>query len=127
MVRYAFYSMNVSAYNATDEKCLSLLRNFLETLYGESPIAHFYIHEYECAYQYCIQSIHINLIPLMVREGTEMRGHCALIVDNRLPQGTAFFGFFEVIEDKETFDCLWQAQRPRKWKCMASVSMHEGR
>lgn len=42
-------------------------------------------------------------------EGDALLGHVALIMNPDLPQGEAFFGFFETENDKESFTMLWKA------------------
>jgi N-acetylglutamate synthase-like GNAT family acetyltransferase len=45
---------------------------------------------------------------VVLKKDGEIIGHCALILDSKLKEGEAFFGFFDVIDDITVFDALWQ-------------------
>lgn len=46
---------------------------------------------------------------IVVKDGEDVVGHCALILDSNLNEGEAFFGFLDVVDDFNTFTILWQS------------------
>jgi len=46
---------------------------------------------------------------IIVKDGENVVGHCALILDHNLKEGEAFFGFFDVIDNFNVFTTLWQS------------------
>ncbi|HTE49088.1 MAG TPA: GNAT family N-acetyltransferase [Candidatus Paceibacterota bacterium] len=46
---------------------------------------------------------------IIIKDGENVVGHCALILDSNLKKGEAFFGFLDVIDDFNTFKILWQS------------------
>lgn len=100
--------MQIVTYKPTDEGYRAQLRAFLQRLYHNYHQSDFYLVEYEAAYRYCVESPHIQFIPFLLYDAGVVVGHAALIIDDRLPPGEAFFGFFEIIEDEQLFNCLWQ-------------------
>lgn len=87
----------------------------LETLVGKKYSTHnnfeFFLKEYENAYRYCENNPHISFFPIGIRESDVLIAHCALIIDQRLPPGEAFFGFLEVPQDPNVFNILWKEMR----------------
>ena len=101
--------MTVVAYRpdvaAFETHLLPLLRRFYPDLGNDA----FFRHGYEAAFRYCLHNEHVELLPLALRRAGDLAGHVALIRDDRLGSGEAFFGFLEVVNDTAAFDDLWRA------------------
>lgn len=100
--------MKTKAYEPTDFRSKKDLIDFLRSLYGTNDNFNFFLKEYERAYNFCCVSTHITFFPVAFYEGEQMVAHVALIVDDRLPEQHAFFGFFEIVDDVTVFGCVWQ-------------------
>jgi len=100
--------MKIELYKPTDFRSKKDLISFLKSLYGTNDNFDFLLKEYERAYDFCCASRHIEFFPLTISKNGEMVAHIALIVDDRLPQHQAFFGFFEVIDDMTVFETVWK-------------------
>jgi len=100
--------MKVEPYNATNFRSRKDITIFLKSLYGTNKNFGFFLDEYERAYDFCCTSEHIRFFPLVCLKGEEMVAHAALIIDDRLPEQQAFFGFFEVVDDITVFETVWR-------------------
>lgn len=101
--------MTIERYAPTDIMLPPPLRELLEQLYGQQAMFDFFVSEYGRAFQYCIESTRISFLPIAIKSEGALVGHVALILDDRLPAGEAFFGFFEVVNDEEVYKALWNA------------------
>lgn len=99
--------MKVKPYNPTNFRSRQDFFIFLKSLYGSYNNFDFFLEEYKRAYDFCCTSEHIKFFPLSFFQDEKIVAHTALIVDDRLPQRQAFFGFFEVINDKAVFKTIW--------------------
>jgi len=99
--------MKVSNYEPVGKEINTSLGGFLERHYSNKKNYEFFYSEYQSAYEFCIHSKHVSFYPVMATEGNEFLGHIALILDDRLSDVEAFFGFFEVADDFEVFNELW--------------------
>lgn len=99
--------MKIEAYTPTSfdehKDFLELLRN----LYDSNKNFEFFLEEYRIAYNFCCTSKYISFFPTSFYNGEKLVAHVALIVDSRLKEGEAFFGFFELLDDEEIFDTIW--------------------
>ncbi len=99
----------MEAYQPTTCEAQQDLVRFLTSLYGSNSNFDFFLSEYQKAYDYCCTSTHITFLPLAYCSEGRMLAHVALIIDDRLPEHEAFFGFFEVVDDRQVFETLWEA------------------
>ena len=100
--------MKTESYKPIDFNSKKDLIEFLTSLYGSNTNFDFFLKEYETAYDFCCTSKHIKFFPRAIFNGGEMVAHVALIVDDRLAEHEAFFGFFEVVDDVAVFEVVWQ-------------------
>jgi Acetyltransferase (GNAT) domain len=100
--------MKLIQYEPIDFKSGPGLFLFLKSLYSDKTNFDFFLAEYERAYTYCLTSEDIKFLPLAIIQNEKMVAHVALIVDDRLPKGQAFFGFFDIVEDRSLFELIWQ-------------------
>ena len=98
--------MKVTTYNPTTIP--DFLLNFLKKSYGKEKNFTLFLSDYSKSYNFCLNNENIEFIPLTVSQDKRVVAHIALIIDKRLPIGTAFFGFLETIEDKSVFNLLWK-------------------
>jgi GNAT superfamily N-acetyltransferase len=80
----------------------------LDRLYPSAGTDAFFRHGYAAAFDYCLGAAHLRLLPLAADHVGAPVGHLALILDDRLAPGEAFFGFLEVADDARVFDALWR-------------------
>lgn len=83
------------------------LQNLLIEKYSNEANLDFYLKDAEIAYSYCQTSPNIKFIPLSIKHEDKIKAHVALIMDSRLENGTAFFGFFETENDSLLVEKLW--------------------
>lgn len=100
--------MKIEEYKPTDFSSQKNLLDFLSSLYTINDNLEFFLSEYERAYDFCCKSKHVHFIPLSFYENGQMVAHAALIMDDRLPEQQAFFGFFEIVNDLEVFEVVWR-------------------
>lgn len=86
----------------------NFLLNFLKISYGKENNFNLFLSDYIKSYNFCMNNKNIEFIHIAVSSNKDMSAHIALIIDKRLPKGTAFFGFLEVIEDISIFNLLWK-------------------
>lgn len=82
------------------------LQNLIKFKYGKSIDYDLFWKDFKKSYRYCLNE-NFNFIPFGIYDGEELKGHLALIIDSRLNNGEAFFGFLEVENDPENFKKLW--------------------
>lgn len=100
--------MKTEAYKPIDLRSEKKFVGFLESLYGSSTIFDFFLEEYERSYNFCSTSKHVKFFPLAFYNKNEMVAHVALIMDDRLEENEAFFGFFEAVDDVTVFEVVWR-------------------
>lgn len=100
--------MKIKLYNPTDFHSENKLRAFLKELYASNINFDFFLGDYQRAYDFCVTSEHVKFYPLVFLQDEKLVAHVALVVDDRLPPGEAFFGFFEIIDDMKVFNEVWR-------------------
>ena len=100
--------MKTEAYKPIDFHSKKDLAGFLNSLYGSNINFDFFLNEYGRAYNFCCTSQHVKFFPLAFYDEGKMVAHVALIVDDRLEDGEAFFGLFEVVDDVTVFEGVWR-------------------
>ena len=100
--------MKTETYKPIDFHSHKDLVGLLNSLYGSNINYGFFLKEYELAYNFCCTSQHIKFFPLALYDEGKMVAHVALIVDDRLEDSAAFFGFFEVVDDVTVFEVVWR-------------------
>ncbi len=98
--------MKIKIYKAEVNLPAALL-GFLDRTYGTHKNYDLFLNDFKKAFAYCVESSNIKFIPFIIEKDKEMLGHISLILDQRLGPATAFFGFFELVNDKAVFDLLW--------------------
>ena len=100
--------MKIVSYSPTDFLSERYLTFFLKSLYGSKDNYEFFLEEYARAFDYCCTSTHIKFYPIAFFQDEKIVAHAALIIDDRLPQQQAFFGFLELVDDVTVFEFVWQ-------------------
>lgn len=100
--------MKIEAYKPVDFYSRKDLVGFLDSLYGSKANFDFFLKEYERAYNLCCTSQHVKFSPLAFYSDGKLVAHVALVMDNRLEENEAFFGFFEVVDDVTVFEVVWR-------------------
>ena len=99
--------MQISTYktdSTTDE-----LTQLLREKYGNYKDFDFFLSDYKRSFEFCINNENISFYPIAGHVDGCLTAHIALIVDKRLPQGEAFFGFMEFPDDASVFATLWSS------------------
>jgi ribosomal protein S18 acetylase RimI-like enzyme len=99
--------MEISLYQPQKEN--TELRALITKKYGASRSFEYFLTDFEKAFRFCVDSESVHFYPIAAKENGKLVAHIALIIDKRLPAGEAFFGFFEVPNDRVLFDELWHA------------------
>lgn len=100
--------MKTESYQTINFNSKKDLLEFLTSLYGSSANFNLFLKEYEKAYDFCCTSKHIKFFPIAFYNDGQMIAHVALVVDDRLGKGEAFFGFFEIVDDVTVFEVVWR-------------------
>ncbi len=87
----------------------SSLESLIRTKYESNTDFKYFFYDYTKALDYCRDSSHIRFIPIPYYQEEVLKAHVALIIDDRLPKGEAFFGFLETPNDATVFGALWQS------------------
>jgi GNAT superfamily N-acetyltransferase len=103
--------MIVAEYEPTRSSFDNDLLPLLNRFYLRGHEDGFFLHEQRAAYEYCLENSHVEFWPLAMRDGDQLVGHAAVIRDERLEPGTAFFGFLEFVDDPAVFEELWRSVR----------------
>lgn len=102
-----YFNMKIKEYKPTKNMPKSL-QNFLRKNYGKEKNFNLFLGDYIKSYNFCINNENIEFIPILISSNKNVSAHIALIIDRRLPKGTAFFGFMEVLDDVSVFNALWK-------------------
>lgn len=100
--------MEISQYKP-DDTSHDLFLGLLRRKYGGESHSDYFLEAAGIAYDFARSSNKITFIPFGVHDGGALVAHAALIVDERLQAGDAFFGFMEFPDDRAVFEALWQA------------------
>jgi len=100
--------MKIEAYKPIDFNSKKDLVEFLTFLYNLNTNFDFFLKEYENAYNFCCTSAHIKFFPIAIYNNGQMIAHAALVINERLGENEAFFGFFEVVDDITVFEVVWR-------------------
>lgn len=101
--------MTVAKYEPTRWSFDNALSPLLNRFYLCGHEDGFFLHEQRAAYEYCLENSHIEFSPVALRDGGQLVGHAAVIRNDRLAPGTAFFGFLEFVDDAAVFQELWRS------------------
>ncbi|MBN2523478.1 MAG: GNAT family N-acetyltransferase [Bacteroidales bacterium] len=83
--------------------------DFLKKTYTVNPAFSYYFHDLQRGAHYCYESDNIDISCIeIVTTNKQFQGHIAIIQHNDLSDETAFFGFFECINDPLVFEVLWK-------------------
>lgn len=85
------------------------LNGFLMEKYGNNKNFDYFLSDFNKAYSFCVGNENLLFYPIVGRIDGEIKAHIALIIDKRLPQGEAFFGFMEFSDDAAVFTLLWNS------------------
>lgn len=85
------------------------LVTLIKEKYGNEKHFDFFFSDFQKAYSFCVDNPNITFIPFSVFEDEQLVAHIALIIDKRLPEGEAFFGFFETEQDLLVFKAIWHS------------------
>lgn len=99
--------MQVHTYQPADTPPADVAE-WLVNQYGSSPSSKLFLQELYKAYTYTASNPEILFVPFTAHQGSVLQGHCALILDRRLPSDVAFFGFLEFHNNALVFEALWQ-------------------
>jgi GNAT superfamily N-acetyltransferase len=100
--------MSVVSYTAGPSPSDALL-GLLREKYGHEPNFAYFLSEYRRAFEFSSVNEKIRFTPFALDISGITAGHAALIEDERLPEGEAFFGFLEAPPDRGAFEELWNA------------------
>ena len=87
-----------------EERYFSLIKKF----YSDRNNFDYYIYDLEKGLNYTKKSEFQVPYFFLIYENDKVVGTSCLILDSRLKENNCFLGFFEVIENKEIFNNLWQ-------------------
>lgn len=76
--------------------------------YISNPAFQYYFNDLKKGAAYCIHSSKIKFENLSVFRGGSLKAHTTLILHEDLDKETAYFGFFECVNDTEIFELLWK-------------------
>lgn len=85
------------------------LDEFLREKYGNNKNCDYFLGDFNKAYGFCVGNENVSFYPIAGRVDGQIKAHIALIIDRRLPQGEAFFGFMEFSDDATVFTSLWNS------------------
>ena len=100
--------MRTTHYSPTEGHLNTDLVSLLRELYASNDTFDFFLEEYKRAYDFCVTSQHIKFYPIGFFQDERLVAHVALVMDDRLPEHEAFFGFFEIIDDVMVFEFSWR-------------------
>src|SRR3989344_312581 len=83
------------------------LMELLREKYGNYKNFDFFLSDSKKALEFCMGNDNVSIYPILGRIDGRMKAHIALIIDRRLPEGVAFFGFMEFPDDVFAFSLLW--------------------
>ena len=84
------------------------LDGLLRDKYGRNKNFDYFFFVFNKAFNFCVNNDNIRFYPIAGFVENKLMAHIALIVDKRLPQGEAFFGFLETPEDASVFNSMWK-------------------
>lgn len=90
---------------APSDELVALINN----KYGDKKNFDFFFTDFHKAYSFCVDNSNITFIPISAFEDKQLVAHIALIIDKRLSEGEAFFGFFETQQDVSVFKAIWHS------------------
>lgn len=99
--------MTITEYKPKQTPPLELVK-MLRTNYRESKNFDFFFSDFTKAFSFCVNNENVLFHPFAGYKDKDMQAHIALIIDNRLPTGEAFFGFIEIPEEVRVFKEMWE-------------------
>ena len=89
--------------------------------YGDKKNFDFFFSDFQKAYNFCIDNPNISFLPFSSFENEQLVAHIALIIDKRLLENEAFFGFFEMEQNLSVLKAIWQSLKEEAKKMGISV------
>ena len=96
--------MEIKIHKSADK--LDSYYEWLHELYNKYTGFEFFISDKRKAVEFCTRN-NYPVTSVAITEKNKLIAHVALILNRQLPQGEAFFGFFECTDNKEVFQSLW--------------------
>ncbi len=100
--------MNIKKYQP-DSSAASNLAELLQKKYGENKNIGYFLSDFKKAFSFCVNNENIVFQPIAIFGEDGLLAHIALIIDKRLPEGEAFFGFLETTKDISIFNLMWNS------------------
>lgn len=97
--------MQISTYKP--DSTTAELTQLLREKYGDYKDFDFFLSDYKKSFEFCIGNENVSFYPITGHVDGQLKAHIALMIDKRLPQGEAFFGFMEFPDDASVFNSLW--------------------
>ncbi|MDP3697024.1 MAG: GNAT family N-acetyltransferase [Candidatus Taylorbacteria bacterium] len=98
--------MDIKTYRQPNASATELTE-ILREKYGSNKNFDYFLSDFKKAFNFCLDNENVFFYPIAGFENGKMSAHAALIIDRRLPDGEAFFGFLEFPQDKLIFNLLW--------------------